>query len=42
MIKSLLSREGFEGFESGVSIAHLENRVAAAMLLGAKKNFGHT
>lgn len=39
MIKSLLSREGFEGFESGVSIAHLENRVAAAMLLGAKEEF---
>ena len=39
MIKSLLSREGFEGFESGVSIAHLENRVAGAMLLGAKEEF---
>lgn len=39
MIKSLLAREGFEGFESGVSIAHLENRVAGAMLLGAKEEF---
>ncbi|KAI9876458.1 MAG: HIR complex subunit [Pleopsidium flavum] len=39
MIKSLLSREGFEGFESGVSVAHLENRVAAAILLGAKEEF---
>ena len=39
LIKSLMSREGFEGFESGVSIAHLENRVAAAMLLGAREEF---
>ena len=39
MIKSLLAREGFEGFESGVSIAHLETRVAGAMLLGAKEEF---
>jgi len=39
MIKTLLSREGFEGFESGISIAHLENRVAGAMLLGAKEEF---
>ncbi|KAI9814377.1 MAG: HIR complex subunit [Pycnora praestabilis] len=39
LIKSLLSREGFEGFESCVSIGHLENRVAAAMQLGAKAEF---
>ncbi|KAI9684777.1 MAG: HIR complex subunit [Trizodia sp. TS-e1964] len=39
LIKSLLSREGFEGLESGVSIAHLENRLAAAMLLSAKEEF---
>ncbi|SLM35691.1 histone transcription regulator [Lasallia pustulata] len=39
LIKQLLSREGFEGFESGVSIAHLENRLAAAMMLGAKEEF---
>lgn len=39
MIKTLLSREGFEGFESSVSVAHLENRVAGAMLLGAKEEF---
>ena len=39
MVKQLLSREGFEGFEAGVSIAHLENRVAAAMMLGAKDEF---
>ncbi|KAL2353994.1 histone transcription regulator HIRA, WD repeat superfamily [Cryomyces antarcticus] len=39
LVKSLLSAEGFEGFESSVSIAHLENRVAAAMTLGAKEEF---
>jgi protein HIRA/HIR1 len=39
LIKSLLSKEGFEGFESGVSIAHLENRVAAALQLGAREEF---
>lgn len=39
LIKVLLSREGFESFESSVSIAHLENRVAAAMSLGAKEEF---
>ena len=39
LVKQLLSREGFEGFESGVSIAHLENRIAAAMMLGAKDEF---
>ena len=39
MVKQLLSREGFEGFESAVSVAHLENRLAAAMMLGAKDDF---
>ena len=39
LIKTLLSKEGFEGFESGVSIAHLENRVAAALQLSAKEEF---
>lgn len=39
IIKQLLSKEGFEGFESSVSIAHLENRIAGAMLLGAKEEF---
>lgn len=39
LIKVLLSREGYEGFESSVSIAHLENRVAAALSLGAKEEF---
>ena len=39
LVKQLLSREGFEGFESSVSVAHLENRIAAAMMLGAKDEF---
>ena len=39
LIKQLLPREGYEGFESSVSIAHLENRLAAAMTLGAKEEF---
>lgn len=39
LIKSLLSREGFETFESSASIAHLENRIAAALSLGAKEEF---
>jgi len=39
LVKSLLSAEGYEGFESSVSIAHLENRVAAAMTLGAREEF---
>ena len=39
LIKQLLSREGFEGFESSVSVGHLENRIAAAIMLGAKDEF---
>jgi protein HIRA/HIR1 len=39
LVKTLLSKEGFESIESGISIAHLENRVAAAMQLGAKDEF---
>ncbi|RKF58365.1 Protein HIR1 [Golovinomyces cichoracearum] len=39
IVKILLSKEGFEGFESGVSIAHLENRVAATLQLKAKDEF---
>ena len=39
LVKQLLSAEGFEGFESSVSIAHLENRVAAAFTLGARDEF---
>ncbi|KAL2266177.1 hypothetical protein VTJ83DRAFT_5529 [Remersonia thermophila] len=39
IIKNLLSRDGFEGFESTVSVAHLENRIAGALALGAKDEF---
>ena len=39
LIKVIMSREGFENFESGISIAHLENRVAAALSLGSKDEF---
>ncbi|KAI9700221.1 MAG: HIR complex subunit [Bogoriella megaspora] len=39
LVKSLLSAEGYEGFESSVSIGHLENRLAAALTLGAKEEF---
>jgi len=39
LVKALLSREGYETFESSVSIAHLENRLAAALSLGAKEEF---
>lgn len=39
LVKSLLSAEGYEGFESAVSIAHLENRLAAAMVLNAHDEF---
>ncbi|CAJ2504915.1 Uu.00g123090.m01.CDS01 [Anthostomella pinea] len=39
LIKSLLSKDGFEGFESSVSIGHLENRIAGALQLGAKEEF---
>lgn len=39
LVKALLSAEGYEGFEAGVSVAHLENRLAAALTLGAKDEF---
>jgi protein HIRA/HIR1 len=39
IVKQVLSREGFEGFETSVSISHLENRMAAALALGAKEEF---
>jgi protein HIRA/HIR1 len=39
LIKVLISREGFESFEAGISIAHLENRLAASLMLGAKEEF---
>lgn len=39
LVKVLLSAEGYEGFESSVSIAHLENRVSAALMLNAREEF---
>lgn len=39
IIKILMAKDGFEGFESTVSIAHLENRIAGALALGAKEEF---
>ena len=39
LIQTLLARDGFEGFESAVSVAHLENRIAGALALGAKDEF---
>ncbi|KAK3303385.1 TUP1-like enhancer of split-domain-containing protein [Chaetomium strumarium] len=39
MIKTLLSKDGFEGLESTVSVAHLENRIAGALALEAKEEF---
>ena len=34
-----MSKDGFESFESTVSIAHLENRIAGALSLGSKEEF---
>jgi protein HIRA/HIR1 len=39
LIKALLPREGYETLESSISIGHLENRLAAAMMLGSKNEF---
>ncbi|KAK4141094.1 protein HIR1 [Dichotomopilus funicola] len=39
LIKTLLSKDGFEGFESTVSVAHLENRMAGALALEAREEF---
>ncbi|GAB1315866.1 HIR complex subunit [Madurella fahalii] len=39
LIKTLLSKDGFNGFESTVSVAHLENRIAGALALGSKEEF---
>jgi protein HIRA/HIR1 len=39
LIKALINAEGYESFEACVSVAHLENRVAAARTLGAKEEF---
>jgi protein HIRA/HIR1 len=38
-MQMLFSREGLAGLESTVSIAHLENRIAAALQLGARHDF---
>jgi len=39
LVKVLMAKDGFEGFESTVSIAHLENRIAGALALGSKEEF---
>ncbi|ROT36456.1 Hira-domain-containing protein [Sodiomyces alkalinus F11] len=39
IIKTLMAKDGFEAFESTVSIAHLENRIAAALQMGARDEF---
>ena len=39
LIKALINAEGYESFEACVSVAHLENRVAAARTLGAREEF---
>ena len=39
IVKDLLNKEGFENFEACVSIAHLENRIAAALQLGSTQEF---
>jgi protein HIRA/HIR1 len=39
LIKALVSAEGYETFEAAVSVAHLENRVAAAQTLGAREEY---
>lgn len=39
MVKQLITREGYEGFESVVSVAHLEHRMAAALMLEAQDDF---
>ena len=39
IIKTVIQRSEAEGLESSVSIAHLENRIAGAMQLGAREEF---
>jgi protein HIRA/HIR1 len=39
LVKVLISAEGYESFESCVSVAHLENRLAAAQTLGAREEY---
>ncbi|KAK7204493.1 protein HIR1 [Myxozyma melibiosi] len=39
LVKSAMMREGYEGIQGTVSIAHLENRIEAAVLLGSAEEF---
>ncbi|KAI9821416.1 MAG: HIR complex subunit [Phylliscum demangeonii] len=39
LMHGLFAREGFESLEKSVSVGHLENRLAAALLLEAKHDF---
>ena len=39
LFRSLLSAEGYEGLETTVSISHLEHRLAATQMLGARDEF---
>ena len=39
LVHVLFSAEGYENLESVISIGHLENRLAAALTLGAKEEF---
>ncbi|KAF1982890.1 Hira-domain-containing protein [Aulographum hederae CBS 113979] len=39
LVKALLSAESFENFEGLVSVAHLETRLAGALLVGAREDF---
>lgn len=39
IIKTAIQRKDSEGLESSVSIAHLENRIAGALQLGAREEF---
>lgn len=39
LFKSLIGKEGYERFEADVSIAHLENRIAATLQLGSQDEF---
>ncbi|KKA28494.1 hypothetical protein TD95_003220 [Thielaviopsis punctulata] len=39
IVKLVMAKDGFQNFESSVSIAHLESRIAGAMALGAQDEF---
>ncbi|KAA8898251.1 hypothetical protein TRICI_006619 [Trichomonascus ciferrii] len=39
MAKNRMMQEGYEGFEGIVSIAHLENRIGACIMLGSNREF---